>query len=187
MVLGATLTLVLVQLNAASKLAGSRPFRFFGPSRLHKVVEHQHYREHLQELMEAAEPHFVLFTSGVSSDGSPWCPDCSKSNPIIREVIFAAGGSLLEVTAGDRNEWADRKHPIRVDAQCPVHYVPTLYYWTPAGCGSSIANPLNSDEQDETLRLLVAKFVAETAAGQRYVDAVTKDIIASGGKACNRC
>lgn len=31
MVLGATLTLVLVQLNAASKLAGSRPFRFFGP------------------------------------------------------------------------------------------------------------------------------------------------------------
>lgn len=40
-------------------LSDSIPKTAVCSSRLHKVVEHQHYREHLQELMEAAEPHFV--------------------------------------------------------------------------------------------------------------------------------
>jgi hypothetical protein len=54
-----------------------------------------------------------------------------------------------------------------VDEACPVRYVPTLYYWSAEGCGSSVANPLNSDETEEGLRLVVAKFVQQTAAGQR--------------------
>ncbi len=58
--------------------------------------------------------------------------------------------------------------PCRVDPQCPARYVPTLYYWDPAGgCGSSIANPLSDDETEEALRVIVAKFVQETAAGKR--------------------
>ncbi|PNG99279.1 hypothetical protein TSOC_014946, partial [Tetrabaena socialis] len=74
-----------------------------------------------------------------------------------------------------------------VDPDCPVRYIPTLYFWSAAGCGSSIANPLSNDESEETLRLLVAKFVQETAAGKRYVDRITSDIIKSGGKSCGGC
>lgn len=56
----------------------------------------------------------------------------------------------------------------RVDPQCPARYVPTLYYWDPTGgCGSAIANPLSDDETEEALRVIVAKFVQETAAGKR--------------------
>ncbi|KXZ41878.1 hypothetical protein GPECTOR_254g638 [Gonium pectorale] len=107
--------------------------------------------------------------------------------PIIRQVVLNAGGSLLEVSVGDRSDWANRQHPVRVDPQCPVHFVPTLYFWTTEGCGSSIANPLNSDETEESLRLMVAKFVKQTAAGKRYVDRVTREIIESGGKGCGDC
>ncbi|GLC34863.1 Thioredoxin domain-containing protein 17 [Pleodorina starrii] len=182
-----TLVLVSVQIFQARRIAGSRPLHIFGKRKLHRVVDYTEYKDFLPELLEHAEPHFVAFTSGVDSEGRPWCPDCAAAMPLIREVVLGAGGSLLEVSAGRREDWANRKHPLRVDTRCPVRYVPTLYYWSEEGCGSSVANPLNSDETEETLRLTVAKFVQETAAGQRYVDRLTREIIQSGGKGCGGC
>ncbi|EFJ42501.1 hypothetical protein VOLCADRAFT_107196 [Volvox carteri f. nagariensis] len=155
--------------------------------KLHRVVHHSEYKSVLPELLDHAEPHFVAFTSGLNSEGRPWCPDCSAAMPIIREVVLGAGGSLLEVSVGTRADWADRQHPMRVDPQCPVRYVPTLYHWSTEGCGSSVSNPLSSDETEENLRLTVAKFVQQTAAGQRYVDRLTREIIQSGGKGCGGC
>lgn len=51
--------------------------------KLHRVVHHSEYRDHLPELLAAAEPHFVAFTSGLR-DGEPWCRDCRAAMPVIR-------------------------------------------------------------------------------------------------------
>ncbi|GFR48086.1 hypothetical protein Agub_g9925 [Astrephomene gubernaculifera] len=186
--LGATLTLVVTQLLAARRIAGSHPLHLFGRRALHRVVPHTEYRAALPELLDHVEPHFVVFTSGLDESGRPWCRDCAAALPIIREVVLGSGGSLLEVSVGRREEWSNRQHPLRVDPGCPVTFVPTLYSWSAAaGCGSWLANPLNSDQPPEALRLLLARFVQQTAAGKRYVDRVTREIIESGGKGCGGC
>ncbi|GIL73773.1 hypothetical protein Vretimale_5360 [Volvox reticuliferus] len=182
-----TLALVGTQVLQARRIAGSRPLLIFGRRKLHRVVHFSEYKQVVPELLEHAEPHFVAFTSGVDNQGRPWCGDCAAAMPIIREVVLGAGGSLLEVSVGKREDWANRQHPMRVDPDCPVRFVPTLYYWSEKGCGSSVANPLNNDETEESLRLIVAKFVQQTASGQRYVDRITREIIESGGKGCGGC
>ncbi|KAG2486528.1 hypothetical protein HYH03_014829 [Edaphochlamys debaryana] len=168
LIVSLTAVVVVVQLVHAYQLAQAQ-HRPWWRRKLNLVVPHSEYKARLQELVDHAEPHYVAFTSGVDENGISWCPDCQKVMPIIREVVLSSGGSLLEVLAGDRDAWHDRQHPIRIDANCPVQWIPTLYFWKPdgSGCGSSVANPLSSDELTEDLRLIVAKFVKETAAGKR--------------------
>lgn len=75
---------------------------------------------------------------------------------------------MLEVSVGDPDAWSSEQHPLRMDASCPVRYVPTLIHWVAGnGPGSRLEYVLSSDESEETVRLAVAKFLKETAQGRR--------------------
>ncbi|KAJ9511843.1 hypothetical protein QJQ45_004555 [Haematococcus lacustris] len=50
----------------------------------HKTVHHSAYKALLPELLAQPAPHYLLFTSGTLADGTPWCPDCAVSIPIVR-------------------------------------------------------------------------------------------------------
>mmetsp|Transcript_27264 Transcript_27264/g.69415 ORF Transcript_27264/g.69415 Transcript_27264/m.69415 type:complete len:211 (-) Transcript_27264:171-803(-) len=156
----------------------------------HKLTLYDGYPSLIPDLLSHPEPHYVLFTSGTfdgSLEGEPWCPDCSVSDPIVRDLVNRAGGSLLEVQVGHRDEWASPRHPARVDKAAPVRYVPTLYHWTQEGAGARISNQLNSDEEVETLRVVVATFMNATAGHSKSVVSVAQLVIESKGKHCGGC
>mmetsp|Transcript_16147 Transcript_16147/g.34964 ORF Transcript_16147/g.34964 Transcript_16147/m.34964 type:complete len:201 (+) Transcript_16147:174-776(+) len=144
------------------------------------------YKGLLPQLLSMPAPHYVLFTSGYfPGTDVPWCGDCAVNLPIIRAIVGNAGGSLLEVQAGSKNEWRSRSHPLRTDPDAPIAYLPTLYHWSSSGGPSShISRALSSDESVEELRLVVAKFIRDTAAGIRRVEEVTSKVIRSGGRGC---
>ena len=76
----------------------------------------------------------------------------------------------------------------RLQADAPLTYIPTLYFWSAAGAaGDSLATPLNRNEAVPDLNVIVAKFVQKTAAGLKYVDKFTEQVIESKGKNCARC
>ena len=46
-------------------------------------------------------PRCVLFTaSRDAATGQPWCPDCVRALPVVREEVGRSGGTLLEVEVG---------------------------------------------------------------------------------------
>lgn len=69
---------------------------------------------------------------------------------------------------GTPDEWRSDEHPLRLDMPyCSVTYVPTLVHWMEEGAGSRLTYVLSSDETQEDVRLALAKFLKETAAGRR--------------------
>lgn len=34
-------------------------------------------------------PHYVVFTADRDEQGVPWCPDCARALPIIRDLVCA--------------------------------------------------------------------------------------------------
>lgn len=185
----ATVLIVGVQVYHAhhmSAVSAQQPLRVQA-RKLHTVVEHKEYKAMIPELLNGSDPHYVAFTCGLREDGTPWCRDCVAALPLVREIVLEAGGSLLEVSAGTGAEWRDANHPIRVDAQCPIKYLPTLVYWSKEGPGAHVSNALSSSQTPEELRVTIANFVKETAAGRGFVDRVTKAVLDSGGKSCTGC
>lgn len=75
-----------------------------------------------------------------------------------------------------------------MDTECAVGHIPTLVHWTKDGPGAQLGTrELNSDETEEALRLSIARFVQESAAGKAHVDRVTQMVLDSGGKSCMGC
>ena len=64
-----------------------------------------------------------------------WCGDCVRGVPPTKAVIAAVGVSLLEIDVGDRAQWRDPNHPLRVDPQLKLTGIPTLIEWTENGPG----------------------------------------------------
>ncbi|KAL6753256.1 hypothetical protein V8C86DRAFT_2730020 [Haematococcus lacustris] len=154
----------------------------------HKTVHHSAYKALLPELLAQSAPHYLLFTSGTLADGTPWCPDCAVSIPIVRSMVSDVGGSLLEVEVGSGSEWRDAQHPLRVDAAMPVKYVPTVYHYSVAGgAGARISNQLNSDATVEALRVVVAMFLRDTAGQSKSAVSYAQTVIDSKGKKCGGC
>jgi Eukaryotic protein of unknown function (DUF953) len=53
--------------------------------------------------------------------------------PPTKAVIAAAGLSLLAIDVGDRGQWRDPNHPLRMDSQLKLTGIPTLIEWTENG------------------------------------------------------
>lgn len=32
-------------------------------------------------------PHYVLFTASTNEQGVPWCPDCARALPAVRDLV----------------------------------------------------------------------------------------------------
>ncbi|MEW5314888.1 MAG: hypothetical protein WDW38_006350 [Sanguina aurantia] len=136
------------------------------PRTFRKTVNFKGYPAHLPELLAQPGPHYVLFTAGyIQGSEIPWCPDCSATLPVVREMVMRAGGSLLEVSVGEQSEWSSPAHPLKLDSRARVVYVPTLYQWTADGSGQSISRVLSQRATIVELRLAVAGFMQSTANG----------------------
>jgi len=85
----------------------------------------------LQSLAAQPAPRFIVFTSS-------WCPDCVRAAPAVRRAVARSGGSVLEVDVGDRGEWRDATHPLRVDPTLQLTGVPTLFKWELNGPGERL-------------------------------------------------
>jgi hypothetical protein len=52
----------------------------------------------LKAHFELPGPHLIFFTADPDpGTGIAWCPDCARSEDVIREEVLGSGGSLLEV------------------------------------------------------------------------------------------
>eukprot|EP00963_Diacronema_lutheri_P005446 scaffold426_cov319-Pavlova_lutheri.AAC.23 len=73
----------------------------------------------------------VLFTSGNNQDGKPWCPDCRRVDPLVREAAAASGTALVEVQVGEVQDWKEitGKHPLKCDPRLQLKSIPTLCQW----------------------------------------------------------
>lgn len=110
-------------------------------------------------------PHYVWVSADYDArTGQPWCPDCERSMQAAREVVRAAGGTLLEVQVGSRPQWKDAGHPFRLDPALRLTGVPTLIHWVAGAPAARLGPELEAAKTQEQAAQLIHSFVASTAA-----------------------
>ena len=124
------------------------------------------------------EPHFTYYTASLDpTTQEPWCPDCRLSLPVARQMISAAGGTLLEVHVGSRAEWMQTQppHPLRTGRDTlglRVTTLPTLVRFETRG-----SNKLNAGV-DAIVSADVIGAELERASNAREAEKVIKQAIA---------
>ncbi|EFN50994.1 hypothetical protein CHLNCDRAFT_141501 [Chlorella variabilis] len=74
-----------------------------------------------------------------------WCGDCRRSLGAVKEVVAAAGGTLLVVDVAKQSpSWKTSDHPLRKDPRFQLAGVPTLVLWK----GGVVAAKLTSELED---------------------------------------
>lgn len=101
---------------------------------------------------------FVLFTSGTSVDGTPWCPDCMLADPCVRIEAESRGIFLMEVEVGSVQEWKEiiGKHPFKHDPRLRLTSIPTLTTWQRGSMSARVE--LERYNDSEKLRDTVREF-----------------------------
>nr|CAH8871032.1 unnamed protein product [Trichobilharzia regenti] len=71
---------------------------------------------------------FVLFSGTPLPDGTNWCPDCVKGEPIIKKALekLPENAVFLKVEVGDRNTWRDPENVFRTHPKCRITSIPSL-------------------------------------------------------------
>ncbi|KAI3383726.1 hypothetical protein SNEBB_005564 [Seison nebaliae] len=116
--------------------------------------------EQLNKQYKDKEHIFNYFTSTKNSDGSSWCPDCVKAEPIILKQIeeLHSNSVLIYCRVGNRDEWKAKDNPFRT--QFKLDRIPTLSeYRTPRRIMEEMCSDesmvhwfLFEDVDDETTR-----------------------------------
>eukprot|EP00884_Botryococcus_braunii_P014154 jgi/Botrbrau1/2273/Bobra.101_2s0096.1 len=110
------------------------------------------------------KPHVVFFTADVDpSSGQAWCPDCARSEEVIRQGVLATGGSILEVQVGPRAVWKDPSHPFRQDPSLKLTGIPTVMLWSDGGPAAILGPELENAASAEEARSLMAAFLEGAA------------------------
>jgi hypothetical protein len=85
------------------------------------------------EISAAMEAHpgcpiFLLFTGEKSSGGKSWCPDCTRSEPIILTSLeeFCPDAVLLVFNV-NREQYRKQDYTYRVNPSINLRCVPTLH------------------------------------------------------------
>lgn len=89
-----------------------------------------------------------------------WCPDCTRSNAVVREALAAAGKPLLVVDVGTRSDWKARDTPLRRDARFALSGIPTLVRWQGGVVTAKLERPLEHAASPAAALKAVAQFVA---------------------------
>ena len=87
------------------------------------------------------KPIFLYFTGAKNSDNISWCPDCTRAEPIVNEVLGNIGCYFLEFNV-IRENYRSEDYPYRTDPRIQLKCVPTLMLWKN---GKSIVK-LNDDQ-----------------------------------------
>eukprot|EP01023_Acetabularia_acetabulum_P008864 TRINITY_DN1388_c0_g3_i1.p1 TRINITY_DN1388_c0_g3~~TRINITY_DN1388_c0_g3_i1.p1 ORF type:complete len:275 (+),score=39.69 TRINITY_DN1388_c0_g3_i1:243-1067(+) len=112
---------------------------------------------------EHAGPHYVLFTASLDPNtNEPWCPDCRRSLSVIRQVVAAAGGSLLEIMVGERGVWKSPDHPFRHDQLLKLTGIPTLTRWQGGQPVARVGSELERSKDQTEAKEIAEKFVEST-------------------------
>ena len=99
---------------------------------LHVVVSVEEFENVWNGLIEANKPALVLFTSCKNDDGSHWCSDCEKTEPLyntLAEEAKAAGIPFYIFLAGNRAQWKDQQNKFRTHKLVRLTSVPTLCFF----------------------------------------------------------
>ncbi|CAH8619395.1 unnamed protein product [Heterobilharzia americana] len=87
----------------------------------------------IDELLAEVKKHegkriFVLFCGSPLPDGTNWCPDCVKSEPIIKQALgkLPENAVFLKVEVGDRTAWRDSQNVFRTHPKCRITSIPSL-------------------------------------------------------------
>ena len=93
---------------------------------------------------------FVLFYGTENAAGESWCPDCTFSNPIIKQKLEAISKAVILIECPvDRAEWKDmnnlhafRKHPYNISN------IPTLVLFNSLS-GQEVSRLIESQCNDD--------------------------------------
>ena len=88
------------------------------------------------------KPIFLYFTGAKNSDTKiSWCPDCTRAEPVVNEVLGNINCMFLEFNV-IREQYRIEDYPYRIDPRIKLSCVPTLILWKN---GKSIVK-LNDDQ-----------------------------------------
>ena len=109
-------------------------------------------------------PLFILFLSGMDTNGSYWFPPCQLAKDAVTKGFDRAprGARLLEIQVGSETYWNDLMNPFRQNQLFYIDYIPSLIRYDGGGNSSTMLagpNSLNQDLLDFAFR------VAKPAAG----------------------
>lgn len=99
--------------------------------------------------------------SGYIHFKTEWCPDCIRSNAVVREALAAAGQPLLVVDVGERSDWKTPDAPLRKDPRFRLSGLPTLVRWQDGKVTARLEKPLENAASPAEALKAVAEFVAQ--------------------------
>ncbi|CAH8584065.1 unnamed protein product [Schistosoma turkestanicum] len=89
--------------------------------------------KNIDELLEEVKKNegrriFILFCGTPLPDGTNWCPDCVKGEPIVKEALkkLPENAVFLKVEVGDRATWRDPNNVFRTHPKCRITSIPSL-------------------------------------------------------------
>ncbi|KAH8864813.1 Thioredoxin domain-containing protein isoform 5 [Schistosoma japonicum] len=87
----------------------------------------------IDELLAEVKKHegkriFILFCGTPFPDGTNWCPDCVKGEPIVKEALkkLPENAVFLKAEVGDRTTWRDPNNVFRTHPKCQISSIPSL-------------------------------------------------------------
>ncbi|EGG24758.1 thioredoxin fold domain-containing protein [Cavenderia fasciculata] len=104
-------------------------------------------------LAETAKKIFVTFVSTKNADGTFWCPDCQRSDPVLNKVFNENGSTVIECVIPREGYKGNPEHPYRTDSQIQLKCIPTLIAWSKDGPADRLIDADCANEE------LVTKFI----------------------------
>ncbi|GKT23581.1 hypothetical protein ADUPG1_012472 [Aduncisulcus paluster] len=118
--------------------------------------------EAMEEAKKTYKLVFALFTGEKAADGSSWCPDCVRADPIIKKHLETLPDVCLLECAVKRSEYkGNPKYPYRCGKFRVAGGIPTLH-WVNAPSGFDVPPVGEKDcSNDEMVKMWVS-FVKES-------------------------